>query len=107
MAYDDMAPVRGRFISVSVTATASASTVLPNEGTKLTLVNRGTNPCYVSVGVGSQTATVPSSTAAETCRPVLAGAEIELALPRTDVPLQISAICEAAQTTTLFVSVWR
>lgn len=101
-------------ISVSVTSTASTSTALPGAGEIVRLVNEGPNACYVSIGTGTQTATVPSGTAAATCTPVLPGSDIIFSIPApptpasgSPTPLNISAICRSSQTATLIVQVGR
>lgn len=101
-------PVRGNTFAIDVTATASTSKALPREGFNLRLVNEGAEICFVSAGVGSQTATVPDTTnAAVTCTPVLPGKEVVLRLPEstTGTAHSISAICRSTKTTTLIVSV--
>lgn len=90
-------------ISINVTATASTSVLLPSKGGSIRLFNEGTNIVYVSIGDGPQVATVPSSTAAVTCTPVVVGDEV-LRIPHDKV-LQISAICAGAGTATLRVQV--
>jgi len=92
--------------SISATSTASTTAALP-EGDTIRLVNEGPNNVYVSVGLGSQTATVPGSTANTTCVPILAGSDCVFSLPKASlqgVP-NISAICRAASTATLLVHV--
>lgn len=90
-------------IAISGTSTASASTPLPGVGNIVRLVNEGTNNCYVSIGPDGQVATVPSSTAASTCTPILAGEDASFSIPNAQ--MNISIICRAAQTCTLIVSV--
>lgn|SRR3990167_3296860 len=97
-------------ISISVTATASTSVNLPGIGTSVRLVNEGPNRCYVSIGSGSQTATVPDGTAVATATPVLAGADVILGVQNppspasgNPTPLQISAVCRTGETATLIV----
>lgn len=89
---------------VSVTATASTSALLPAAGNSVRLVNEGPNHCFVAIGEGSQTATLPNATAVATSTPVLAGEDLVLSIP-VSATLQISAICRAAGTATLDVQV--
>lgn len=92
-------------ISVAVTATASASALLPFTGaTSMRIVNEGPNIAFVSVGEGSQTATLPSATAAQTCTPVLSGEDVVFNISGYSQQ-SISAICRAAGTATLTVQV--
>jgi hypothetical protein len=91
-------------MKVAVTASASASVPLPATGVNVRLVNEGPNTCYISVGVGAQTATLPGTTPARTCTPVLVGEDISLGLQDTVQVNQISAIC-ASGTTTIDVQV--
>lgn len=98
--------VNAPVIQIAATTTASASVNVPVFGNPQTirLVNEGPDNCYVSVGPGSQTATLPSGTASATSTPVLAGTDITLSLPTSLVQCQISAIT-AAGTATLDVQV--
>ncbi len=96
-----------------MSSSASTSTALPAVGSTIRLVNEGPNHCYVSIGTGSQTATVPSGTAAATATPVLAGSDVSFTIPRpadqtkntTATALNISAICSGSGTATLNVQV--
>ena len=91
-------------LPVAVTATASSSLTLPGVGNSIRLVNEGPNLCFVAIGEGSQTATLPNATPTGTSTPVLAGEDVTLSIPRS-ATLQISAICRAAGTATLDVQV--
>lgn len=92
-------------LAINVTASASASVSLPSSGNSIRLVNEGPNNCYVSIGSGSQTATVPpTSSPVATSTPILAGTDITLSMP-SDQIYNISAICRTAQTATLLVQV--
>jgi hypothetical protein len=89
---------------VSVTSTASTSAALPGQGNVLRVVNEGPNTAFISVGSGTQTATLPNATAVATSTPVLAGSDVVFSIPN-DAVYNISAICRAAGTATLDVSV--
>ncbi|RQS22420.1 hypothetical protein [Burkholderia sp. Bp8995] len=84
-------------IAIAVTTVASATTLLPAAGNSVRLVNEGPNHAYVSIGEGSQTATVPGTTAEGTCCVVLAGTDITLTI-QSDQPSQISAITKTGTT---------
>ena len=66
-------------------------------------MNEGPNHAYLSIGPGTQTATLPSGAAAATCTPVLAGSDITLSIPSTAVQ-NLSAITRTG-TATLNVQV--
>lgn len=91
-------------ISVAVTSTASTSVALPAVGNTIRIVNEGPNIAFVSVGIGTQTATLPTGTGVATCTPVLSGSDISLTI-ENDAVCSISAICRAAGTATLSVAV--
>lgn len=101
----DIFPARALTLPISVTATASTTAALPALGKTVRLVNEGPNICFVSIGNGSQTATLPNSTPTATSTPVLAGEDIILSIPEPllTTPLSISAICRASGTATLDV----
>lgn len=89
---------------ISVTATASTSTVLPGQGNSVRIVNEGPNIAFVSIGSGSQTATLPNATPTATSTPILAGEDAVFSIPN-DAIYNISAICRASGTATLDVQV--
>lgn len=89
---------------ISVTASASTSTALPGQGNTVRIVNEGPNIAFVSIGSGTQTATLPNATATATSTPVLPGTDISLTIPN-DAVYNISAICRASGTATLDVQV--
>ena len=92
-------------LSVSVTSTASTSAALPGQGNSVRLCNEGPNNAYFSFGTTTQTATVPTSTAAATCTPVLAGTDVTLSIP-TGSTLNFSAITKTAgETATVRIQV--
>ena len=102
----DIFPARALTLPISVTSTASTSTALPALGGVVRIVNEGPNVAFVSIGVGSQTATLPNATPTGTSTPVLAGCDIILSVPNAaGTALNISAICRASGTATLDVQV--
>lgn len=68
------------------------------------IVNEGPNVAFVSIGAGSQTATLPNSTPAGTSTPILPASDIVLSIPNDKV-YNISAICRASGTATLDIQV--
>jgi hypothetical protein len=103
----DIFPCRTPTLAIAVTATSSTSAALPGSGRIVRLVNEGPNNCYVSIGSGSQTATVPpTSDPVATCSVVLAGEDLIFSIPQNGTtPLNIAAICRATATATLLVQV--
>ena len=95
---------QSKTLPVSVTASASASAALPAAGNSIRLINEGPNHCFVSIGSGAQTATLPNATPTATSTPVLAGEDLILSIPG-DAIYNISAICRATGTATLCVQV--
>lgn len=95
---------QSKTLPISVTATASASTALPAQGNSVRIVNEGPSIAFVSIGSGSQTATLPNATPTATSTPVLAGSDITLSIPN-DAVYNISAICRASGTALLDVQV--
>lgn len=91
-------------LPISVTSTASTSTALPGQGNSVRCVNEGPSPCFISIGAGTQTATLPNATPTGTSTPVLAGEDCVFTIPN-DAIYNISAICRAAGTATLDVQV--
>lgn len=90
-------------LPITVTATASSSAALPAQGNTLRVVNEGPNVAFISVGAGTQTATLPNATPTATSFPVVVG-DSSFTIPN-DQAYSISAICRASQTATLVVSV--
>lgn len=88
---------------IDVTGVSSATKAIDTSAT-IRLSNIGMNPCYVSIGSGAQAATVPTATAVATCDPVPAGGDITLSVNQLGIGLQIAAICDTGQTTTLIIS---
>jgi hypothetical protein len=96
---------QAKTLDISVTSTASTSIALPSMGGSIRIVNEGPNYCFVSIGSGAQTATLPhASVPVATCTPVPVG-DITLSIPPTDTALNISAVCRASQTARLSVQV--
>lgn len=90
-------------LPVSVSASASTSAALPNQGNTLRIVNEGPNVCFIAVGAGAQTATLPNATPTKTSVPVAVG-DTSLSIPADQI-YNISAICRASQTATISVCV--
>ena len=98
-------------LPIAVTSTASTSKALPNIGNTVRIVNSGTVACYVSIGTGSQTATIPNATPTATSTPVLGGSDVVFQIPSPQptkgsdgtfaipTPLNISAITDSASIT--------
>lgn len=95
---------QSKTLPISVTATASTSTALPGAGNTVRIVNEGPNVAFISIGTGSQTATLPNATSTATSTPVLAGTDITLSISNA-ATYNISAICRASGTATLDVQV--
>jgi hypothetical protein len=95
---------QSKTLPISVTSTASASAALPGQGNTLRIVNEGPNVAFVSVGSGSQTATLPNATPTTTSTPILAGHDASFTIPN-DAIYNISAICRASGTALLDVQV--
>jgi len=102
-------PQKALTLAIACTATSSSSQALPSLGETVRLVNEGPNNCYVSIGDGSQTATLPpTSTPTTTCTPVLAGTDVVLHVdnggaPGYLTPMNIAAVCRTGQSATLIV----
>lgn len=94
---------QAKTLPISVTSTASTSAALPAVGNSIRLVNEGPNICFVSIGAGVQTATLPNATPTATSTPVAVG-DCVLGIPN-DTTYNISAICRATQTAALSVQV--
>lgn len=92
-------------LAIAVTSTSSTSAALPAVGTSVRLVNEGPNRCYVSIGSGAQTATVPpTSNPVATCTPILPGADMVFGIPNNSAtPYNIAAICRTGESATLIV----
>mgnify|MGYP001584271303 FL=1 len=101
----DIFPARVLTLPITVTATASTSAALPALGKIVRLVNEGPSICFVSIGNGAQTATLPNATPTATSTPILAGSDVVLSIPDPllTTPLSISAICRSGGTATLDV----
>ena len=89
---------------ISVTSTSSTSAALPGQGNTVRIVNEGPNVCWVSIGTGSQTATLPATSSyVATCTPVPVG-DITLQIPN-DQTYNIAAVTRAGQTARLSIQV--
>lgn len=93
-------------LGIAVTSAASTSIALPATGSAVRIVNEGPNVAFVSIGVGSQTATLPPTAlpGLVTSTPIGLTIETVLTIPAYD-NVQISAICRAAQTAQLNIQV--
>lgn len=90
---------------IDVTSTASTSKALNNIDEKqIRIINDGSFTAFFDIGIGGQTATVPTTTAANTCCPILAGEDLIFSIPK-NTALQISAICGSGESTILYVSI--
>lgn len=89
---------QGLTLPISCTTSASTSVALPAKGSVVRLVNEGANAAFVSIGTGTQTATLPNATSTATSTPVLPGTDISLSIPADSV-LSISAITRSSTTT--------
>lgn len=94
-------------LAIAVTAAASTSIALPGVGDAVRIVNEGPNVAFISIGVGSQTATLPPTAlpGSATSTALASGAERVFSINNFLTTLQISAICRAAGTATLDVQV--
>lgn len=90
-------------LPVAVTTTASTSTALPGKGNTLRIVNEGPNIAFISIGTGTQTATVPNTTPTQTSVPVWVG-DNAFDIDPSSV-LNVSAICRATQSAQLNIQV--
>lgn len=91
-------------LGISATSTSSTSIALPGSGNTVRLVNEGPNICFISIGTGAQTATLPhASVPVATATPVPVG-DISLSIPSV-TGLEIAAVCRATQTAVLSVQV--
>lgn len=91
-------------IAISATATASTPVALPFSANGVRIVNEGPNVAFVAITPASTVATLPGASSAQTCTPVLAGADVTLAMAQGSSPNFISAVCRASGTAVLSVS---
>ena len=91
-------PCRSYTLPVSVTTTASTSLALPCTGSHVRIINEGAVMAFVSVGAGTQTATLPNATFTFTSTPVLPGSDIVLSIPSDQIH-SVSAITRSSTTT--------
>lgn len=99
----DLLSAQSKSLPITVTSTASSSAALPASGKTLRIVNEGPNVAFISVGSGTQVATLPNATPTATSTPVMPG-DTSLSIDASAV-LNISAVCRASQTATLTVQV--
>lgn len=99
----DLFTCQSKSLPITVTSTASTSAALPAAGKSIRIVNEGPNIAFISVGSGTQTATLPNATPTATSTPVMPG-DTSLSIPG-DAIYNISAVCRASQTATLTVQV--
>lgn len=96
---------QAKTFKIDVTATASTSKSLNNsEYSTVRIINDSYSTVFLSIGNGDQVATLPSTTAAKTCTPILGQSDITLSIP-IGIALNISAICKASETATIYVQV--
>lgn len=95
---------QSKTMGISVNASPSSSTALPNTGNTLRVVNTGYATAYLAIGTDLQTATVPSGTPVATATPVLPGHDIPFSIPNDSIQ-NVSAICDTGLTTTLCIQV--
>ena len=66
--------LRQKLFKIDVTSTASTSKALNNTDEKqIKVINDGNFTAFFDIGIGVQTATVPTTTALSTCIPIMAG----------------------------------
>ena len=96
---------QAKTFKIDVTATSSTNIVLPTpDAGTIRLVNDSNNTVFVAIGIGDQTATLPTGTAVDTCTPILGKTSPILSIPRGQ-SMKIAAICKSAETSTLYVQV--
>ncbi|SEO78015.1 hypothetical protein [Nitrosovibrio sp. Nv6] len=95
---------QAKTLPITVTATASISTALPSKGNSVRIINEGPSAVFVSIGSGTQAATLPDTTPTSTSTPVLNGSDIVLSIP-SDQVYNISAICRSGGSATISVQV--
>lgn len=99
----DLFSAQNKTIAIAASVTASSSVQLPGSGNSLRVLNEGTSSVYISVGVGVQVATIPTSTALATCTPIAAGQDAVFSIP-PDARQNISVIA-ASGTPNVVISV--
>ena len=96
---------QAKTFKIDVTSTASTSKALNNTDEKqIRIINDGNFTAFFDLGMELRHATVPTTNATKTCVPILAGEDLVFSIPK-EVPMQISAICNTGETTTLYVSI--
>lgn len=94
--------IDGNTIAISYTSSSASVSLGNKKFDNIRLYNSGLVDVFVSVGTGTQTATIPSGTAAKTCTPIAAGTVEVFSLPR-ELDLQIASIT-ASGTGTLYAT---
>lgn len=96
---------QSKTFKIDVTSVASETKSLNNIDEKqIRIINDGDFTAFFDLGIGGQQATIPTTTASATCIPIMAGEDLVFSIPK-DKPLQISAICNTGEATTLYVSI--
>lgn len=91
------------YVSASISAAAAVALPSAAEGNTVRFVNEGPNRCYVAVGASGVVATTPSTVAANTCIPILAGTDVVFQLGPNDT--FFSHVTLTGETARLIVSV--
>lgn len=96
---------QAKTFKIDVTSAASASKALNNTDEKqIRIINDGNFTAFFDIGIGSQVASVPTTTALNTCIPIMAGEDLIFSIPQSKT-LEISAICNSGESTTLYISI--
>lgn len=94
-----------KVLAINATDVASTSQALPGRGNSIRILNEGPNNAYFSVGLTTQTATLPPTvTPNSTSAPIPAGEDCTFTLPSTDT-YKISVVCRATETAVVIVQV--
>ena len=97
--------VDSKVLAINATDVASTSQPLPGHGDSLRILNEGPNNAYFSIGIGTQTATLPPTVVPNnTSVPIPAGEDCTFTLPNSDT-YNISVICRATETARVIVQV--
>lgn len=89
-------------ISASLTSSASASTALPGQGSVVQFINEGPGACAVSIGAGTQTATLPNGTPSRTSKIIQSGENVVYGIP-SDQVYNFSAISRTTSVLNIYV----
>lgn len=82
-------------LPITVSTSASTSTALPASGNVVRIVNEGPGIVFISIGTGTQTATLPNATPNATSCPVLSGTDVAFSIPNDQI-YNISAIARTS-----------